>query len=120
MNDNYAKNENGKTVPLGTVIHSTLRPQDLLPEFVSVALEIDHERTLKRLRDILPNTQPLIYDDDHPWWESEACSEAVNAAFDLLDEYAPEGYVFGAHPGDGSDFGFWPDYSDYYAESVLS
>jgi len=120
MNDNYAKNENGKTVPLGTVIHSTLRPQDLLPEFVAVALEIDHERTLKRLRDILPSTQPLIYDDDNPWWDSEECAEVLNDLFDLLDEYAPEGYVFGAHPGDGSDFGFWPDYADYYAESVLS
>jgi len=26
---------------------------------------------------------------------------------DALNEYAPDGYYFGAIEGDGSDFGFW-------------
>lgn len=28
--------------------------------------------------------------------------------FEALESYAPDGHRFGAHEGDGSDFGFWP------------
>ena len=32
----------------------------------------------------------------------------VDALIDALDDYAPDGCSFGAHEGDGADFGFWP------------
>lgn len=85
-----------------TIIRGTLRPQDLIPAFADVLRVLSPER-LKDVVTLLPER------DDNPWWDSEECTEVLNDLFDLLNEYAPEGYVFGAHPGDGSDFGFWPD-----------
>ena len=83
-----------------SIIHGTLRPQDLVPAFADALRVLSPER-LKNIVTLLPER------DDHPWWETEECAEVLNDLFDLLNEYAPEGYYFGAHPGDGSDFGFW-------------
>ena len=40
--------------------------------------------------------------------DAEALSRLVESLFNILDSIAPDGTYFGAHPGDGSDFGFWP------------
>lgn len=34
--------------------------------------------------------------------------ELLNDIVAVLHTYARHGYYFGAHPGDSSDFGFWP------------
>lgn len=41
--------------------------------------------------------------------------ELVQDLFNELNELAPEGWFFGAHPGDGADFGWWRD-GDYAGE----
>lgn len=55
---------------IGTISHSTLRPQDLIPAFL-----------------------------------------------DALREYAPDYCYFGAHEGDGADFGFWIDWEQIASDA---
>lgn len=79
----------------GTVSHGTLRPEDLIPKFGEA------------LRDLSPRHWRLFVRD-----QSDDMQENVVQLMDLLDLAAPEGYHFGTHEGDGSDFGFWKDEDD--------
>jgi hypothetical protein len=44
--------------------------------------------------------------------DDEGTSELLERLFDEMQTIAPEGHYFGAHEGDGSDFGFWPAEQD--------
>ena len=38
----------------------------------------------------------------------EKAEEYLNEyLWDYMNQIAPDGFYFGAHPGDGSDYGFW-------------
>jgi hypothetical protein len=95
------------TVHIGSISAGTLRTEDLLEAFAS---ELDHlngqrsELTDAAYRWInwLDDGQPANGLQD----ESEYCLEEL---FDALNEYAPILCYFGSHPGDGADYGFWPD-----------
>ena len=91
-----------------SIIHATYRPQDLIPAFTTAIQEIDteaHANFWKGYIDLA--VDPLTAEDDDPFWNSEQASWLLEDLFDTLNALAPEGYYFGAHPGDGSDFGFW-------------
>lgn len=90
-----------KTARFGSISSGTLRSEDLVPAFAA---------EIKRLRGALPLALSREvrafnagkYDTDH------GCDvELVNELCDALQEYAPDYGYFGAHPGDGADFGFW-------------
>ena len=94
----------------GAIIHGTLRPQDLLRAF-AIELErlsngaippiVTEARGFAELHD--------LYDDGEADANDIAgADEVIKNLIEYLDELAPEGHFFGAHPGDGSDFGFWP------------
>lgn len=99
----------------GTVIRATLRSQDLLTAFL-VELRSVGGKEPESCKDI-PHNELIDNDarivDDHPWWNSDECQECVSDLMDAINEKAPEGMYFGAHSGDGSDFGYfvrldWP------------
>lgn len=91
-----------------TVIRATHRPQDLIPAFLDVMKD-----TAEYAQLMINNAMVPAYaaeDDGSDWWDSEDCSYFLNdTLFDTLTSYAPEGYYFGAHPG---DYGFWKEESD--------
>jgi len=87
-----------------SVIRGTLRAQDLIPAFLDV------------IKDIPENLSPTpavpsyaLEDDSSEWWNEDACLHLLHETLmDLLNLYAPEGYYFGSHSGNSSDFGYWP------------
>lgn len=49
---------------------------------------------------------PSATDSDERW-SSDDVDIFLLELNNILESYAPEGYYFGTHIGDGSDFGFW-------------
>lgn len=92
--------------PPYSVSHGTLRTVDLIESFLG-ELELWDRAKFKELHAEVPFD---AWDSqDNEWWDSEDASYFLNEdLFDALNNVAPEGFYFGAHEGDGSDFGFWP------------
>lgn len=92
-----------------SLIHGTLRACDLVPAFLEVIANTPEYAQIMQTNNW---NLKVIFDpsagDNDERWESEDMSYFLNETlFDILNLYAPEGYYFGAHQGDGSDFGFW-------------
>ena len=91
-----------------SVIHATMRPQDLIPAFLDVIRDTA-EYAQMVANNSIPSvvTDPSASDYDKRW-ESEDVVYFLNEdLWDILNSYAPDGYYFGSHPGDDSDYGYW-------------
>lgn len=89
----------------GSISHGTMRTEDLLPKFLEVLQNLNKNAYEKLVGGLDLNAETN-------WERFVACTpvgadEILESLFDMLDMEAPEGYYFGAHPGDGSDYGFW-------------
>lgn len=85
---------------IGSVSHGTLRPEDLIPALKAEYAYYAGKAALRRLRLGRPSAA---------YYSSETASEDLDILIDALNSMAPPYIYFGAHPGDGSDFGFWFD-----------
>lgn len=104
---------------VGTVIHGTMRPQDLIAAMLDNLATIatgerfgfDHKHASAAQEAFLDCVPAWVQDDGDAcdWWDSDEAAELVCALGSTLDECSPEGFRFGAHVGDGSDFGYWSD-----------
>ena len=91
-----------------SIIHGTGRFQDTIPAMMEALRTISPEHYAGLM--VSPFGAIPAYameDDDAEWWESDLAWEVYTDLEGLLNECAPEGFYFGAHPGDGSDLGFW-------------
>ena len=90
----------------GSIIHGTMRPQDLIPAFMDVVR--DYAPAVYEQLTVC-NAIPAYAaeDEDSEWWNSDSASYLIEQLWDTLNDHAPEGHYFGSHPGDGSDYGFW-------------
>lgn len=97
----------------GTLIHGTLRSVDLIDTYVEAVKDTPEYNRMKKssdsaLREALQNLGE-DYDENAPFWDTDDAAILADDLADILDSHAPAGTYFGAHPGDGSDFGFWPE-----------
>ena len=94
-------------IRIGTVIHGTLRNEDLLEAFADelerISDDDSHKLLILEARAITSGEDVAVRDDDE-----ETASDIVSDLIDALNDCPPPHVYFGALEGDGSDFGWWP------------
>lgn len=81
-----------KPFQLGSVSSGTLRTEDLLPVFAAAVLRLEPETFMHSAQNPFPDDEQLAFFEH------------------VLENLCPPFVYFGAHPDDGADFGFWPDW----------
>lgn len=106
---------NGHAVNEGCVSSGTLRTEDLMRNFVDEAKRVciltpdivrEAEAWLGGIQSWKDYHELEICTDEQEEYETDG--PALVARLDShLNSLAPDGWRFGAHPGDGADFGWW-------------
>ncbi|CAG0985818.1 hypothetical protein PHYC_02017 [Phycisphaerales bacterium] len=84
---------------IGSIISGTLRPEDLATAFAD---ELESLDVSGRYRALVGESRTLDADSDEG-------AEVLGDLEQGLNDLAPPYCYFGAHPGDGADFGYWVD-----------
>lgn len=91
---------------LGTLISGTHKSEDLLPAFLNELYRISEGMDDGTVEELAARYELLSeLDEEHPDEEFALIADLM----DTLNDYAPPYAYFGAHPGDGADYGFWVD-----------
>jgi len=111
------------TAELGTVISGTMRHEDLIPAFMdrlddlkqdlalsaadtqNAGCELEITRQVGAIDDFLGAIEQRM--EAEGYYSSEQSDYDLEELFERLENFAPDGCYFGAHPGDGADYGFW-------------
>lgn len=104
---------------LGSISSATHKLDDLIPTFVdeleylTSKTKCDSKPTLDFCRDV------RIRMANPDYYESNDSNEDLSELFDRLNDFAPPYAYFGAHEGDGADFGFWLEDERSMREGIL-
>lgn len=96
------------TLPIGSVSSGTMREADLIPSFVSILEDLRLTREERSMLAEIRRNADVDADDDY--WTSETAAGDLEALFDIARDHCPDYTYFGAHEGDGADFGCWVDH----------
>ena len=83
-----------------TISEGTTNPHELIVTFTNfIKTQIPPETF-----DEFQKQNPLMFnasltDEDASW--------VLSDLFDMMDEFAPDDFYFGSHPGDGALYGYW-------------
>lgn len=96
-------------VSLGSISHGTMRPEDLIETFADVLESLDVDKAYTDLIQECNAMMGRLDEGDLTEKEIDDLGYLINEQlFDALNEFCPPYTYFGAHPGDGADYGFWP------------
>jgi hypothetical protein len=93
----------------GTCVHGAMQARDLVPAFLETLRSIiadgpESYTVASGVRGRIENAS-----QEPGYYDSEDSDEDLETLLDTLDCIGSKyGFYFGAHPGDGSDYGFWP------------
>jgi len=90
---------------MGSVSSGTMRLEDLIPCFMPLLREYARDNTREDHIGLLKEIGERMEDEDY--FETEEANYDLDDLFDALGEYALPYFYFGAHPGDGADYGYW-------------
>ena len=105
----------------GSYSHGTMRSEDLIPEFMSMLESVDKDRAEKLIKEY-SDVFDYLYEnvpEEVDMALEENMGYLVDELFDILNDYCPPYCYFGAHEGDGADYGVWISY-DSLKEDVAN
>jgi len=95
-------------IQIGSVCSGTMRSEDLIPTFLGFLINLDTE---KEFTSVIREGKSIIIqaEKDDSVWDSENTIMYLNEdLWEAMDSFSPDYCFFGAHPGNGSDYGYWP------------
>lgn len=96
----YASTHNNN---IGSISSETMRLEDLIPAFL---YDLEHQNKLTIAhKKLAKEISARMAADDYHDLEDAACD--LEELGEALQEYCMPYFWFGAHPGDGADYGYW-------------
>ena len=96
-------------IELGTISRATMCMEDLIPCFIEELKRIDisheYQDAIKEGEDIIKQAEK----DETVWDNEDTFNYLHEVLWGALDQFSPPYCYFGAHPGDGSDYGYWAE-----------